>query len=489
MLAEALRIAGEYGGTIVGDCAIAHLVPGFPIKTYTIEAPRDRIDHVKSMHGGKIRVAPYRSSGMSPLVIEECYYEPSGVFRASPDALAAAETRTMRPVAPVRLDRVYTFRRHGFKITGVTLSDHCVYMPELHEQLMDTSEITVIEFEDMHVTDDLISDLNRPDRAYVFRRCTVVARNAPVEYAEDTIFFGTDISHVSCVLVRCSGCVTVHDHMFVRMTNCPDLCVESIISDNTTDPYKYGDAFVVEYTSDRVIVAGLICRYEAKERNVLNMKFLVGLPTLSCAQIRSVNFDECSTMPEHWQLCAKDESYLFRYMQEKDPFSPTTIAALESAPIGVRIPLDMLSRIDWLVQFTEYGMTYVRYPYYTNFLLIDQGQLLSAMARMTICPRTLCSDIPSFIINLSPLIMKLFAGAVFRPTRSVNHPGSAIIVTALDIDGILDMIDRDNVTSDDIDFLSKQLDIDWMHDGALERALSRHSDQSRELIKTAISRW
>lgn len=496
MFADALRVAGEFGGTLVGNCAIAHIVPGLSFKVWTIEAPRDRIDHVKLMCDGKIRVGPYTSSGMSPLVIEQCYYEPSGVFRASPDALAAAASRTMRPVAPVRLDRVYTFRRHGFKITGVTLSDHCLYMPELHEQLMDTSEITVIEFEDMHVTAEILEDLSRPDRTYVFRRCMVSVRSVAFDYAEDTVFFGTDISHKGALLTRCSGCVTVYDYMFNRMIDCPDLCVESIISPDTApfnNQHNYGNAFVVEYVSGLVEVYGLICRYEDAGRNTLRMKLFAAMTELSWRQLDSIDFDTCSTMPEHWQLCAKNQRYLTHFMDHVGPFSVGAIRALESAPVGVRVPVDAITSLGWLVQFTKYGMTYVRYPYYTNFLSMTYDQLNSATKRVTIDPRILASDIPSFMVTLKSRRREKFGDAVFRPAHIVkldyDHSDDVCLVMDINIDAIMDMIDREGITPDIMYFLQRQIQIDWMHDNALTRALRGRTDMSDDIIRTIVPPW
>lgn len=185
---------------------------------------------------------------------------------------------------------------------------------------------------------------------------------------------------------------------------------------------------------------------------------------------RCLRYDECINEDHHhlmFKLCAKDAQIARDYFNANNGFGFFVESALESFDEIVRIPIEYINKLDWLVSLTQQNMTCIKYPYYTNYVREWDDHRSLYLDREP--SKVYMNNIPSFVQELCP-------GAVLVPVHRVTRDDVTYIVQNLAIDQIMDELDMHGFTPDMREFLRLQLSIDWLHDGALARALSARTD-------------
>lgn len=497
MFAKALEIAKEHNGIIIGSCAISRLVPRLTYETIDIATRNDagdgsvlscmiecRVPFYRELLlcGGQIRLLYFLMDGMSDfentvmssmdLDICKCYYDSDGVFHATDAARVAANTRTMSPIEKVHLHRVHKYRRLGFLITDCTYTDRTVYLPELHNQILDMPEIINIVIKDMHVTDALIRELSagRPNRTYKLINAFVDAVSAPICSAYNSMFLGTRIT-CDTEMTECAGHVTCDEYGEFE-TN-PFLLVET---QSDLDEIHTYETCTISHDSDGM-VNGVESPFseECDERAKLYVEFLAGLDAVTDKQMELAETLEAVHLmtKANIVLCAKNRKWANMY------FGRYSYRNLDIIPSGVRVPIEHIHCMLGLLEFTMRDLTCVKHKYYTNYVKTINFADLSEY----IGPRMYMNSIPTFIVADWPSRIHMLEGAVLQPYRIVCKQYDRYTVLNLDVDGIMDMLDTEGYTANIVEFLEMQLEIDWMHDGALERALRARDDVPKGLLR------
>lgn len=430
MFEQALEIAKEYDGYIVGSYAIRGLIPDFPaervdvliLRSHNIlDVYRDRLVHDKyilcldiyfdvlQIRDTSVNIIVPASQAplyiltiksfidAADLAIEKCWYDKDGRFHARPEARTAASDRRMVYLGG-DLDRVNKYNAVGFSVRmeRPLSANTTVYNSRSHGWATHMPFGRII-FRGINVTTDFLQQFKRA-RKLEFDGCTFI--NVTVERMVDMTFMG------------CVG-----------QLNASTSSIELLPAKN---PY--------------LLINDIYTPFDDEWQHsmyMLKIQFLAGLPDVSFMD--TIDIMEYLNLTV-FRIDAKTSDALILLMSKHKRFASRMELDMWERhirppyPIGITVPSEWIHDIRFLIRLTELGCTAPRYTRSTLYVHADPSDRITVDVGN---PRLLRNDIPSLVSAINRSQSK-FRHAVFRSVHQVQHGDySDVLVMALDIDGIM----------------------------------------------------
>lgn len=463
MFDDALRIAADVNGCIVGGYAIRNIVPDWPCDIIDIVGTKEwetdlpvttqrtwlssNMLEWKVHPSGRIRVATWYTllSGWE-FSMENCRYDADGTYHASDVARNAAASRTLSTSEPFSANDIAKLEKRGFKF-GHLRCTYAVYDEKLLDSFSRYGRIDI--YLDRVLVDNAVAHI-----LATYKFCNVVMLGC-------IVYMGVLWGHNSVRFRNCMiGGTECHGSVHVDGTNCGWLY--------SVDPSGAKALIGNEYTRT-------ITRQEEEDRAKIYLEFLDGLaPDMRAYEIADViaSRDHIES-PAYFRVLCKYKTIYDKYVSG---YCHPMIQMHVLAHRECVFPSEWITEIHTLIEATKYGVCKPRHPFFAQCMFRIDRQYVTDDEAFVNRP---LNNIMTFVHDTDPAPSKWYNIMPRYPCRWIVGTQAMY----LPLDQIDDKLNGEGYTVEMMDMLIDQILTHDVYKAELGAYLLRRGDAPPYLRK------